>query len=253
MSDQTLFMAVAFFAVALIYSLVGHAGATGYLAIMALVGIDPILMKSTALTLNIVVASVATLQFYRRGAFSYQLFVPLACASIPMAYLGGYLTLPASYYKPVIGLFLLYAAWRALNTAGVAADYQTKSPTVMSLIAAGAILGFLSGLTGVGGGVFLSPLMLLMRWAPTKVISGTAAAFILVNSIAGMLGVLSTSLTLAPELPLWAITVLIAGLIGAEFGSGRLRNSSIQRVLSFTLFIAGLKMLAHFVAQHQLL
>lgn len=243
MGDQFPLLAAGFFVVALIYSLVGHAGATGYIAIMALAGTEPLLIRPTALTLNIVVASVATLHFYRRKAFSWRLFLTLACTSTPAAYLGGYLTLPVVYYKPIIGLFLLYAAWSIFNTAKTITDDQTRPPSVISLITSGAILGFLSGMTGVGGGIFLSPLMRLMHWAPTKVISGTAASFILVNSLAGMAGVLSTSPTLSQEIPKLAIVVFIAGFIGAGLGSGRLQNKNVLRVLSFTLLVAGIKML----------
>ena len=242
MSYDIPLLAGAFLIVAVLYSSVGHAGATGYLAVMAIAGTSPVLMKPTALTLNIIVASIATFKYYKRGAFSWQLFLPLVLASFPFAYLGGRITLPPEYYKPMVGLFLLYAAWRAFATSKNSPSYEIKAVSWPVLIVCGAGLGFLSGLTGVGGGVFLSPLMLLMRWAPLRVISGVAAAFILVNSLSGMAGLLSKGILIAPGLPWWAITVLIGGFIGAEYGSGRFKPETIQRLLAMTLLIAGIKL-----------
>lgn len=242
MDSQVLLLAAAFLIVATLYSSVGHAGATGYLAVMAIAGMSPALMKPTALTLNIIVASIATFKYYKRGAFSWQIFLPLVLASFPFAYLGGRITLPSEYYKPLVGLFLLYAAWRAFATSKNSPTYTIKPVSWPILIACGAGLGFLSGLTGVGGGVFLSPLMLMMHWAPLRVISGIAAAFILVNSLSGLVGLLSKGILIAPGLPWWAITVLIGGFFGAEYGSGRFKPETIQRLLAITLLIAGIKL-----------
>lgn len=228
---------------ALLYSSVGHGGASGYLAAMALFGVAPLLMKPTALTLNIVVASIAVFKFYRSGSFSWQLFVPLAVTAIPMAYIGGTMVLPLHWYKPLVGLVLIYAAWRSFQTAG-ASQYELRTASSVVLLITGALLGFLSGLTGVGGGIFLSPLLLFLRWAPVKVISGVAAAFILVNSIAGILGVMKTGVEFHAALPLWIFAVLIGGFIGAEYGSKRLANPTIQRLLALVLLVAGIKMIA---------
>ncbi len=150
MSYDIAILAGAFLIVAVLYSSVGHAGATGYLAVMAIAGMSPALMKPTALTLNIIVASIATFKYYKRGAFSWQLFLPLVLASFPFAYLGGRITLPPEYYKPLVGLFLLYAAWRAFATSKTSPTYAIKPVSWPVLIACGAGLGFLSGLTGVG-------------------------------------------------------------------------------------------------------
>lgn len=242
MSNDILLLAGSFLVVAILYSSVGHAGATGYLAVMALAGMSPALMKPTALTLNIIVASIATFKYYKRGAFSWALFLPLVLASFPFAYLGGRITLPPEYYKPVVGLFLLYAAWRAFATSKTDGSYDVRPVSWPILLLCGSLLGFLSGLTGVGGGVFLSPLMLLMCWAPVRVISGVAAAFILVNSISGMIGLLSKGILVAPGLPWWAMAVFVGGLIGAEYGSGRFKPVTIQRLLAITLLIAGIKL-----------
>jgi len=239
-------LAVLIFFAALLYSSVGHAGASGYLAAMALVGISPIVMKPAALTLNILVAVIATTRFYRVGAFSWRLFWPFALASIPFAYLGGTLTLPGHIYKPVVGAVLLYAAWRSFSTANQPTTALNARPHLPVLLLAGAALGLLSGLTGVGGGIFLSPLLLFFRWAEVKVVSGISAAFILVNSIAGLAGVLtSASVPVLPAgLPYWALAAAAGGLIGSEYGSKRLTNPTIRKLLALVLVIAGAKMVA---------
>lgn len=239
---ESLLLALLLLLAALLYSSVGHAGASGYLAAMALMGIAPAVMKPTALALNILVAIIASFKFYRSGAFSWRLFLPLAITAIPLAYLGGRLSLPAHLYKPLVGMVLVYAAWRSFRTASGAASYAVRQPHPALLLAVGGVLGFLSGLTGVGGGIFLSPLLLFFRWAPLKVISGVAAAFILVNSVAGILGVMSSSTAFHPALPLWGGVVVLGGFIGAEYGSRRLANPTIQRLLALVLLVAGVKM-----------
>ncbi len=229
---------------ALLYSSVGHGGASGYIAAMALMGISPETMKPTALTLNIFVSVIATYKFYRVGAFSWRLFLPLVVTSIPCAYLGGMLTLPSHYFKPLIGLVLIYAAWQSFRTANTDTQFSLRVAPPLLLMLAGAILGLLSGLTGVGGGIFLSPLLLLFRWAETRVISGIAAAFILLNSISGLLGVMSKGITLPAALPYWALAAVIGGYIGAEYGSKHLTNPTIRKILALVLVVAGIKMLA---------
>lgn len=244
--ESTLVLLAGLFLVAaLLYASVGHAGASGYLAVMALAGIAPATMKPTALALNIVVAAIATYRFGRAGAFSWGLFAPLALAAAPLAYLGGRLTLPADSYKLLVGTVLLYSAVRSLRAAKLADAYELARPSLPVLVVAGAALGLLSGLTGVGGGIFLSPLLLFLHWAPVKVISGVAAAFILVNSIAGLMGVVASNPGgFHPALPLWAGAVVIGGLVGAEYGSRRLGNPTLVRLLAVVLAIAGIKMIA---------
>jgi len=239
-----LLIAALIFIVALLYSTVGHAGASGYLAAMALFGIAPFVMKPTALTLNILVALVGTVQFYRAGFFSWRTFWPFAVASIPASFIGGSLTLPDMLYKSVVGVVLLYSAVRLFFSARSADDRETKLVPIWIALVVGAAIGLLSGLTGVGGGIFLSPVLLLMHWAKTKETSGVSATFILVNSVAGLLGHISTVSFVPSSIAFWAPAALIGGLIGTELGTRRLPVAGIRRWLSVVLVVAGLKLLS---------
>lgn len=241
---STLALTALIFLAALLYASVGHGGASGYLAAMALMGIPAAVMRPTALALNILVALVATHRFSKVGAFSHRLFWPLSLASVPFAYLGGAVELPTHIYKPLVGVVLIYAAWHSYRSAPGSANAEIRPVSTWVLVLVGALLGGLSGLTGVGGGIFLSPLLILRRWASTKVVSGIAAAFILVNSISGLLGVASKTMPVGGALACWAVAALVGGYLGAEFGSRRIGNPVIQRLLSLVLVVAGIKMIA---------
>lgn len=243
MSTEEFILAALILVLALLYSSVGHGGASGYLAAMALMGVSPATMRPTALTLNILVAVIATVKFYRAGAFSWSLFWPVAMASVPCAYLGGTMLLPGHLYKTIVGAVLLFAAYHTFHTAARAVAVCSKPPPLSILLLAGGVIGFLSGLTGIGGGVFLSPLLLYFRWAKVRVISGIAAAFILVNSIAGLLGSMRLNYQFPPALPYWAALAIIGASVGAEYGSKRLSNPAIKQLLTLVLIIAGVKMI----------
>ena len=236
-------IAVLIFVVALLYSTVGHAGASGYLAAMALFGVAPFVMKPTALTLNIIVALIGTVRFYRAGFFSWRTFWPLAVTSIPAAFVGGALTLPVPIYKSIVGIVLLYSAVRLFLSAAVKKENATLVPIWIALCL-GAAIGLLSGLTGVGGGIFLSPVLLLMHWTTTKETSGVAVAFILVNSVAGLLGNVSAVSYVANDITYWAPAALIGGWIGTELGTRVLPIAGIRRWLSVVLVLAGLKLIS---------
>lgn len=235
-------IAALIFVVALLYSTVGHAGASGYLAAMALFGISPFVMKPTALSLNILVAVVGTVRFYRAGFFSWRTFWPFALTSIPASYIGGSLTLPVPIYKSIVGIVLLYSAVRLFFSAAHADKKATRTAPIVLALIIGAAIGLLSGLTGVGGGIFLSPILLLMHWAKAKETSGVAVAFILVNSIAGLLGHASSVSVVPRTIVYWAPAALIGGWIGTELGTRVLPVAGVRRWLSVVLLLAGLKL-----------
>lgn len=228
------------FAAALLYSSVGHGGASGYLAMMAIFNVAPHEMRPAALVLNILVASIGTIRFHRAGAFRWSLFWPFAAASVPCAFLGGLSSLSAGTVKLLMGFVLLFAATRLLRDFTGQASRTLKIPAAL---AAGAGIGLLSGMTGVGGGILLSPLMLMRGWANARTTCAISAAFIVVNSIAGMLGLMISGVRLPSELVIWSFAALAGGHIGSGLGSRRLDGDALRRLLAVVLIVAGLKML----------
>jgi hypothetical protein len=227
------------------YASVGHGGASAYLAAMALAGIAPQEMRPVALLLNTLVSSLATWKFWRAGHFRWRLFWPFAAVSIPLAYVGGAITLPGQAYKVLVGLVLLYAAWQLWHSVRAGEEMrELREPPLGWAMAIGAAMGLLAGLTGVGGGIFLSPLLLMLGWAGTKQTSAVAAPFILVNSIAGLAAiVLARSAPLPSYVWILAPAVMIGGWLGAEYGSRRFANPVVRRVLAVVLALAGAKMI----------
>jgi uncharacterized membrane protein YfcA len=226
------------------YASVGHGGASAYIAAMALAGVAPQEMRPIALVLNILVSAIASYKFQRAGYFRWRLFWPFAAVSIPLAYVGGAITLPGHAYKVVVGVVLLYAAWQLWRSGRAGDEMRSpREPPVAMAMAIGAGVGLLSGLTGVGGGIFLSPLLLMLGWAGTKQTSAVAAPFILVNSIAGLAaGFMVKSASLPQHIWVLAGAVLIGGWLGAEYGSRRFANPLVRRVLGVVLALAGTKM-----------
>ncbi len=232
------------FLAAVLYSSVGHAGASGYLAAMALMSVPPDVMKPTALFLNIIVATIATVRFARAGHFSWSLFWPFAVSSVPLAFVGGAIRLPYVYYKAIVGAVLLYAAVRlAYSAAKTSDDVEIKPVPLLAAVSAGGGIGLLSGLTGVGGGIFLSPLLLLSHWAPVRQTAAVSAAFILVNSLAGLAGNFASVQHLPPEIPVLAVAAAVGGIIGSELGSRRARPTVLRYLLAAVLAVAGCKMI----------
>jgi uncharacterized protein len=226
------------------YASVGHGGASAYIAAMALAGIAPAEMRPVALLLNIVVSSLGTWKFYRAGHFRWRLLWPFAVVSIPMAYLGGAITLPGQAYKILVGAVLLYAAvqlWRSGRSGEEMRE--VREPPLLWAMVIGAAMGLLAGLTGVGGGIFLSPLLLMLGWAGTKQTSAVAAPFILVNSLAGLAATFVAKTAALPSY-VWilAVAVLVGGWLGAEYGSRRFANPLVRRMLALVLALAGGKM-----------
>jgi uncharacterized membrane protein YfcA len=243
--SETLTIAILFFVGAALYASVGHGGASSYLAVMGLFSLAPSVMKPTALALNILVAAVATFKFYRAGLFSWRLFWPFAVVSVPAAFIGGATMLPARAYKILVGVVLLYAAVWMFRSSLRPLNKDTHPPSLWAALVTGAAIGFLSGLTGVGGGIFLSPLILYMGWAETRATSGVAAPFILVNSIAGLLGHFSSVSQLPPSIPIWGVAAVLGGWIGATYGSKRAPAPVLRQLLSLVLIVAGVKLILY--------
>jgi uncharacterized membrane protein YfcA len=246
-ADQaTLFLlAAGMLVAAFVYASVGHGGASAYIAAMALAGVAPAEMRPIALTLNILVSSLAAWKFWRAGHFRWRLFWPFAAVSIPFAYLGGAITLPGHAYRIVVGLVLVYAAWQLWRSSRAGEEMRpVREPAIPLAMAIGAAMGLLSGLTGVGGGIFLSPLLLMFGWAGTKQTSAVAALFILVNSLAGLAaGFVAGTAALPVSTWLLAAAVIAGGWLGAEYGSRRFANPVVRRVLAVVLAVAGSKMI----------
>jgi hypothetical protein len=239
--DYILLLCMAILIVAFLYSSVGHAGASGYIAVMTLFGLAPAVIKPAALVLNILVATLTAWQFWRAGHFSWRLFWPFALLSVPCAFLGGYLNLPTRVFKILVGVVLLYSAARFLFEA--VSDREPHQPQKTIAISVGAALGLLSGLTGTGGGIFLTPLLIFMRWAKTKTASAVSALFILVNSVSGLLGNISST----RQLPLLALPLVGAavagGAVGSYLGSRQFSSNMIKKLLAVVLTIAGFKLI----------
>ena len=231
----------AVFLVAVLYSSVGHGGASGYLAVMALFAVPSAVTRPTALILNLFVASIAFVQFYRAKHFDWKIFLPFAAASVPMAYLGGTIQTPEVVYKIILGAVLIIAAAR------LAINFQSKreatAPRLWQALVIGGFIGFVSGLVGVGGGIFLTPILLLANWTETKKAAGISALFILVNSVSGLLGNYKQVLELPTNVWLWIAAAIFGGLAGATLGSGYFNTLTLRRLLSAALVIAGLKLI----------
>lgn len=233
--------------VAFLYSSVGHAGASGYIAVMSLAELEPQFIKPTALLLNVLVATIATWQFARQGHFCWRLFWPFALFAIPMAFVGGYLNLSTMIFKIVLGGVLWFSAFRFLIRPSD--DWVAELPKLSVALPAGAGLGFLAGLTGTGGGIFLTPMLLIMRWATAKQAAAVSALFILFNSIAGLIGNLISTQSVAHLAELkdfafpFAIAVVCGGMLGSYWGSHKFLHTTIKRLLATVLLIAGTKLI----------
>ncbi len=241
MSPLEILLVALLFVVALLYSSVGHAGASGYLAVMAFFGLQQAVAKPTALALNILVATITAIQFARAGHFSWRLLAPFLVGSLPFAFYGGSLTLPDYGYKLAVAFALLVASYRLMMNP-VAKDATTAPPRAVVAVPTGAGVGLLAGLTGTGGGVFLTPLIIFFRWADTKAAAGVSAAFILGNSLAGLAGFLSKGVEFPPVAAPWIAAAGVGGLLGSYLGAKKFDVGVLRKLLGVALFVAVVKL-----------
>jgi uncharacterized membrane protein YfcA len=216
---------------------VGHGGASGYLALMALFSFAPESMKPTALLLNIFVAGISFYYYYQAGHFNKKLFISFASSSIPLAYLGGTLEVDASIYKKILAILLIFAILKMLNVFGKESD-RIKQVKLWQGLIVGGVIGFFSGLIGIGGGIILTPIILLLHWGKMKEAAAVSALFIWVNSAAGLVGQLSSGVTIKTESFLLVVIALIGGVLGGYYGSKVINNKRLRYILSFVLIIA---------------
>lgn len=228
-------------AVSFLYASVGHGGASGYLALMALFSFAPEVMKPTALMLNLFVAGMAFFHYYREGYFNRSMFWSFAISSVPFAYLGGTVILDDTIYKKVLSILLFFSVLRMLNVIG-RETHQIKELKLWQGLIVGAGIGFLSGLIGIGGGIILTPVILLFHWGKMKEAACVSALFIWVNSAAGLLGQLQTGVQFSANIAILVVVALSGGFLGAFYGSKRFSSERLKQILAFVLVMASVKL-----------
>ncbi len=232
---------VSLFIVAFLYSSVGHGGGTGYLALLALFGISPVFMKSTALIINVFVSAIAFFSYYKAGFFKWKLIFPFLITSIPFAYMGALIKVNPSTYKIILGIFLLIAVARMVFVPKSIREISTKVPFLPAL-AIGAVLGLFSGMIGIGGGIILSPVLILFHWANVKESAAASALFIFLNSLSGLFGLSSGGFSLEPRIIVWIIVGVAGGIVGSYLGSFRIKSERLKFMLAAVLLVASIKL-----------
>lgn len=235
-------IAIALAFVAVLYAAVGHGGASGYLAVMTLAGVEPATMKPAALLLNIAVSCIGTVMFFRAGHFAWRLFWPFAVVSVPFAFFGGMLHLSPGAFRLLVALALAFAALRLALPVKAERD-ELRVPAWWMIAFSGAVIGLLSGLIGVGGGIFLTPLLLLCGWARPKEAAAVSAPFIFVNSFAGLLGNVGSVAKLPADFSWWLLAAVVGGFVGARWGSRFARPMQLRPALAAVLAVAVVKLL----------
>jgi len=238
----SIFFLLLLFIVAFLYAAVGHGGASGYLALMAVFGMLPEIMKPTALLLNLFVSLSAFLLFYKEGHFKWKIFMPFALASIPFSFLGGMIALDASIYKKILGILLLIPVVRlaAFPNKDI---HDLKQSTVFLSLLIGACIGFLSGLIGIGGGIILSPVLLLLAWTNQKQTAAISALFIFVNSLSGLAGQLTKGINFQSEMFILVGVAFAGGSVGAWLGAKKFNQNILKYLLATVLLMASVKLL----------
>jgi uncharacterized membrane protein YfcA len=227
--------------IAFLYASVGHGGASGYLALMAIFSFAPETMKPTALLLNIFVAGIAFYHYYKAGHFNLRLFIPFAISSIPLAFIGGTIEVDASLYKKILAVLLIFAILKMLTLFGKESAAIKKVKTWQGLLV-GGIIGFFSGLIGIGGGIILTPVILLLHWGKMKEAAAVSALFIWANSASGLIGQLTGGFSLSAESFILVSIAIVGGFFGSYFGSRRINNQLLRYILVFVLTIASVKL-----------
>ncbi|MCG3165353.1 MAG: hypothetical protein POELPBGB_01116 [Bacteroidia bacterium] len=230
------------FIVAFLYASVGHGGASGYLALMALFSFNPSVMKSSALILNICVSIIAFYQYYKGGYFKWQLFLPFIITSVPASFIGAYITVDSDIYKKILGVLLLFPILRLLGVFGKENEKLKEIKWLWALFI-GAIIGLLSGMIGIGGGIILSPVILLLHWGNIKQSAAVSALFIFVNSIAGITGLMIKGVSIDNYVFLWLPVAITGGVAGAYVAQKKLNNQTLKILLASVLVIASVKLL----------
>ena len=228
-----------FLLMAVLYSAVGQGGGSGYLAAMALMGVAPDRFRLIALTLNVVVASIGLVKFTRAGFFNGKLLLPFVLSSVPLAFIGGYFSLPAQVFQPLVGGVLLWAALLLIWKPPVPEEEVEPTVPVLASVVAGGGIGLLSGLIGIGGGIFLAPLLILKGWASAKTTACLSSAFILVNSLAALVGLSLHTQEIPGAMPIWMVVVALGGWIGSGLGAKKLSPKALHWVLAGVLVVAG--------------
>jgi uncharacterized membrane protein YfcA len=241
--NETIYILLLLFVVAFFYSSVGHGGASGYIAVLSLLGVSALLIRPSALFLNVFVAGISFYHYYRNGYFRRKLFYPFAALSVPMAYIGSFLTIDGALYKQLLGVCLIVAVLRIMGLFNRNSDFPVKQLPVGVGLAIGAALGLFSGMIGIGGGIILSPLILLFNWGNLKESAAVSALFIVVNSIAGIAGLWRQGLTFSPQMLEWLCVAIIGGFLGALWGSRRAENKTLKQVLAAVLLFAAVKLI----------
>jgi uncharacterized membrane protein YfcA len=230
------------FVVAFLYASVGHGGASGYLALMAIYGISSTVTKPTALLLNLFVSLTSFIQFSRGGFFKKQIFIPLVIASVPMSFIGGMMTLEEVFYKQLLGYLLLIPVARFLFFPNIQADRLKPSNGPISLVI-GGVIGFLSGLIGIGGGILLSPVLLLLKWTDQKQTAAISALFIFVNSFAGLAGQFTKGIQFTPQMYTYVAIAFVGGLAGAYLGALKMNQVVLKNILALVILLAAIKLI----------
>lgn len=242
MTEVSLLFYCLLFVVAFLYASVGHGGASGYLALMALFSMPSELMKPTALILNIFVSIIAFVQFYKARHFLWKLFLPLAITSVPLAFVGGLITIEQDLYKKILGIMLLFAIVRFIGFRK--ADLEThKKHSVPLALFIGAVIGLISGMIGIGGGIILTPILILLKWTNLKQAAAISALFIFVNSLSGFAGQVYKGLVLNTNMVAFVVIALAGGILGSWLGAQKFDQMVLKRVLAAVLLIAVVKLL----------